>query len=444
MSPTLKQDSRRNDARLLPSVKVETLANGGAGLARHQGRVIFIPHTAAGDMVSCRVIKEKKHYLEAQLVEIIEPSDVRTRPVCPVAGECGGCHWQHLPYPEQLMWKDKLFRDTLAHQCNSDPDRVRPIVASADPWNYRSRVQIKCHNTSQGFVTGFYRPQSHFVVSIDQCPIIADKLNILLADVRHVIDKSDFSGHVPQLDLAIDDQQKCTLTVHYLGKKQDLLIKYLLAAKLDADLVIQSGFKRNRRVIKGDGILQIHVSEPGLQLQYAVGSFAQVNLDQNRKLVEYVLQLATLAECDEVIDLYCGMGNFSLPLAQSCRQVTGVEESPVSVKFARLNAENSGIDNCTFICASAVTAFREICQAKIFDLLLLDPPRQGAYDLMREILNNPVRKIIYVSCDPQTLARDLKLLVHNGYKLISSQPFDMFPQTYHCESVTFLERQSNL
>lgn len=430
----------QNIVEKLPPLKVEALVNGGAGLARYEGRVIFIPHTAAGDIVSCRITKEKNQYSEAELVEIIKPAETRILPVCPVAGDCGGCQWQHLSYADQLAWKDKLFRETLTHHCSLKPEKILPLVPSPDEWNYRSRVQIKCHKSVNGFVTGFYRPKSHFVVGIDQCPLIASRLNHLLNDLRRIIEPV-FAEHVPQIDLFIDDEQKTAVIIHYLGRAQESLIKDLLAAKLDADLMVQSGFKKNRRVVQGNGILQIHVANARIKLQYAVGSFAQVNLDQNRNLVEKVMQLAALDGSEEVIDLYCGMGNFSLPLSQSCRHVTGIEESPVSVQFARLNAENNQINNSSFICASAVTEFKKIIYRKPADLLLLDPPRQGAYDVLKEVLRNPIRRIIYVSCDPQTLARDLKLLVHNGYNLISSQPFDMFPQTYHCESVTLLERK---
>ncbi|MCW8893315.1 MAG: class I SAM-dependent RNA methyltransferase [Deltaproteobacteria bacterium] len=433
--------ARPETATLLPPIKVETLVNGGAGLARHEGRVIFIPHTAAGDNVRCRITKSKKHYAEAELVEIIEPADQRRIANCPVAGICGGCQWQHLPYSEQLIWKNKLFRETLTRQCGVDPDRVLPIVPAPNEWNYRSRVQVKCHNSSAGFITGFYQSKSHSVVAIDSCPIIAAGLNGLLAELRQIFNQTPFANQIHQFDLAIDDEQKRSVTIHYPGENTDLLAEHLRAARLDADLLIKMGAANSLTTVQGSGVLQIQVDDPQLRLNYAAGSFAQVNLEHNRSLVATVLALANLSGKEDLVDLYCGMGNFSLPLARMCGRITGIEESPASITFARQNAIHNQIKNSSFLCAPAEKGLREILKHQAIELILLDPPRQGATGVIKEITQNPVSKLIYVSCDPQTLARDLKQLIAHGYELISSQPFDMFPQTHHCESVTLLQRK---
>ena len=428
-------------AEILPPLTVETLVNGGAGLARHEGRVIFIPHTAVGDIVRCRVTKEKKHFSEAELVELLQPAQLRRRPICPVAGVCGGCQWQHLPYAEQLCWKENLFRETLIRQCGIDPVKMLPIVPASNEWNYRSRVQIKCHNTNAGFETGFYRSKSHSVVSIRQCPIIASELNTLLTQLRNIINHTAYADKISQIDLAVDDNGKCLAILHYFGHDLSALADLLSSKILATDLLIQSRSKSKLIIIQGDGVLQIAVDQPPLNLQYTAGGFAQINLNQNRALVAAVLNLAELTGCEQVLDLYCGMGNFSLPLARQAMRVIGVEESVVSIKMARKNAQQNQIDNIKFYCAPAEGSLSRIVQQAPIDILFLDPPRSGAYAIMKELLKISVDKILYVSCDPQTLARDLKPLINNGYCLISSQPFDMFPQTHHCESVTFLRRR---
>ncbi|MEA3544742.1 MAG: 23S rRNA (uracil(1939)-C(5))-methyltransferase RlmD [Thermodesulfobacteriota bacterium] len=429
----------RKIGETLSPLTVETMVNGGAGLARHEGRVVFISHAAVGDIVSCRVTKVKKHFLEAEIGEILQSAPERRQSICPVAGDCGGCQWQHLPYPEQLHWKETLFRESLTRQCGVDPAKILPIVAATDEWNYRSRVQIKCCNTSAGFVTGFYRPKSHFVVAIEQCPIIAPELNTLLGHLRNIINRTAYARDIPQIDLAIDDNNKCSAVIHYSGRKSSSLAELLSTGNLAADLLIKLESKSKLMIIRGDGVLQLSVDDPPIKLIYATGRFAQINLEQNRALVNMVLNLAELTGCEQVLDLYCGMGNFSLPLARRARQVVGIEESTISIEMARKNGQQNQIDHVEFYSQLAEGALVRFAQQNRVDLILLDPPRSGALSTMKELLKTPVNKVIYVSCDPQTLARDLKLLVNGGYRLVSSQPIDMFPQTHHCESVTLLQ-----
>ena len=412
--------------------------NGGAGLARHLGQVVFIPHTAVGDVVSCRVTKAKKNFLQAEVIEILKPATVRRQPNCPVAGVCGGCQWQHLPYPEQLRWKESLFRESLTRQCGSEPDRILPIIPAADEWNYRSRVQIKCHNSPAGFVTGFYRPKSHLVVPIEQCPIIAPELNRLLVQLRHVINHTPYASDIQQLDLAVDDHGQCSALIHYSGSDSVSLAGLLKGEKLAADLLIKAAGSSKLIKVCGDGVMQIAVDSPPIQLNYAVGGFTQINLQQNLALIDYLLGTAELNGSEQVLDLYCGMGNFSLPLARRAKHVIGIEESKLSIEMARQNSRLNEIKNVDFYSQPAEGALTFFSQQQVINLLVLDPPRSGAAVTMKELLEKPVKKVLYVSCDPQTLARDLSVLVNGGYDLVSSQPFDMFPQTHHCESVTLL------
>lgn len=426
----------------LSPLTVETLVNGGAGLARHEGRVVFIPHTAVGDVVSCTVTKDKKKFLEAKLCETIQPSLARRQPICPVAGVCGGCQWQHLPYTEQLYWKEKLFRDSLVHQCGIAPDRILPILPASNEWSYRSRVQIKCRNTSAGFVTGFYRPKSHQIVSIQECPVVAPELNILLNQLRAAINYTAFADHISQIDLSVDDCSCRSAVIHYSGTDEVAFSEMLDKENLSVSLMIKGATEIKLLNVSGSQLMQIVVDNPPMLLRYAVGSFAQINLEQNRAMVDKVLKLAELDGSEKVLDLFCGMGNFSLPLARRTKQVVGVEDSAVSVKMARLNRHQNEIENIKFYHQSAEGALDCITNDDRPDLLLLDPPRSGAFATMKKLVDKPAKKVVYISCDPQTLARDLKLLVTNGYELISSTPIDMFPQTHHCESMTLLRHYS--
>ena len=424
---------------LLPPLTIETLVNGGAGLARHAGRVVFIPHAAVGDVVVCRVTKIKKSFLEAEIDNIVQPSSVRRVPACPVAGECGGCQWQHLPYPEQLCWKESLFRDSLVRQCHIDSAKVLPILAAPQEWNYRTRIQIKCEKRGTTFVTGFFRSRSHDIVAIDNCPLIAPELNDLLHSFQQLFDNSAYAAHISQIDLMVDDCRKSAAVIHYAGDKISALAETIEAAAFSADILLQTETRRKLIPVTGHGTLTIEVDEPSIALDYSAGSFAQINLEQNRRMVKKVVDLANLSGTESVVDLFCGMGNFSLPLAKRAGQVIGVEASGSSIKMANKNCRRQNIENAAFYNRSAVGALTFFSQQRPVDLVVLDPPRSGASEVMKELIDRPVKRIIYVSCDPQTLTRDLKILVKGGYELVSSQPVDMFPQTHHCESITLLQ-----
>jgi len=435
----LPVDSSVKISDLLPPLTIETLVNGGAGLARHAGRVIFIPHAAVGDVVVCRVTKIKKSFLEAEIYSIVQPSSIRRDPACSVAGECGGCQWQHLPYPEQLRWKESLFRDSLVRQCHVDPVKVLPILAAPEEWSYRSRIQIKCEKRGNTFTTGFFRAKSHDIVAIDHCPLIAPELNSLLNSLRQLFDNSPYAARISQIDLAIDDRKQSTAVIHYSGDKLSTLVQEVEAANLSAEILLRTEASRSLVPVTGAGLLSIEVDQPPIILKYSAGSFAQINLDQNRIMVQKVLELACLSGVETVIDLFCGMGNFSLPLARRAGEVAGFEASSSSIKMANKNRNVHRIENVTFYNRSAIGALTSFAQQKTIDLVVLDPPRSGAIEVMHELITQPVKQIIYVSCDPQTLVRDLKILVNGGYELVSSQTLDMFPQTHHCESMTLLQ-----
>lgn len=430
---------RKTTGLLIGPLQIESLANGGNGIAREQGRVIFVPGAFPGDVVRVRLTKEKKNYAEAEVVEILQASPQRRTAPCPVAEQCGGCQWQQLPYAEQLDWKQRQFADTLTRQAGVDPQFLQPIVPSDEEFGYRSRVQVKCFNSAAGFITGFFKPKSRFVVAIDQCPLMAPGLNQLLVRLREKIAPSIYAQHISQIDLAIDDEMATRAVVHYRGPQAADLASLIrpLAEQFSFGLLIRTGREKSLIKVHGHGDLKIKVDQPALHLNYAAGGFAQINLAQNRRLVSAVLDAAQLTGAEKILDLYCGMGNFSLPLARQAEGVCGVEDFAPSIDMAKRNAVENGINNVDFYTLPAEEALQKFTTD--FDLLVLDPPRSGAYAVVEQLLQRPIAKIIYVSCDPQTLARDLKPLLAGGYHLLSSQAFDMFPQTFHVESLSVLE-----
>jgi 23S rRNA (uracil1939-C5)-methyltransferase len=425
---------------MIGRIRIESLAYGGSGVGRLDGKAVFVPFTAPGDLVECRLTVEKKRYAEGEMVALLGAAPVRRTAPCPVFGQCGGCQWQHLPYREQVRWKEIIFTDTLKRRCGLE-NAPLPLLGAADEWGYRSRVQIKCRQTQAGFVTGFYRQGSHYVVDIDHCPITHSRLNEILRFLKPELAGSPFASHMPQVDMAVDDDGRVRIVVHYIGPDAAAIASFLrpLAENGGFATFLQTGRKETIRHIAGSEDLEIRLDSPPLRLCYGPGGFAQVNLAQNRRLVEEVVAAAALTGKERVLDLFCGMGNFSLPLAIGAAEVIGVEDYAPAIAKARQNAQRLGITNTRFLTGAAAEMAVSLGHEGRFDLVVLDPPRTGAYDVVRKLLLLKPRRIMYISCDPSTLARDLMPLLHSRYHVVRSRPLDLFPQTFHMESMTLLE-----
>jgi len=266
------------------------------------------------------------------------------------------------------------------------------------------------------------------------------RLNRLMIDLRALINGSIFADNIPQLDLAVDDVGKCAVVVHYSGGQRSGLIDRLRQSGLHADVLVQCSSKKNLQTICGDGMLEIHVDTPPLHLNYSAGSFAQINLQQNKVLVDTLVATFPWSKELRVLELFCGMGNLSFPLARRVKHLVGIEESVTSIRMAQHNSRKNAISNLTFTATAAEGVVGSAVNGGCFDVVVLDPPRTGASSVVKSLVSAAIPDILYVSCDPQTLARDLKTLIHCGYGIVSSQPVDMFPQTHHCESITFLVR----
>jgi 23S rRNA (uracil1939-C5)-methyltransferase len=424
---------------MLIDLEIETLTLGSRGLGRHQGKAVFVPGTAPGDRVRCRIVRSRSQFDEAEPVELLSPSALRRLPPCPVFGECGGCQWQHLPYDVQVRWKEQLFHDLLLRQGVATAVALRPIVPAPAEWGYRNRVQFKCRQTRHGLVTGFYRQASHFVTDTPNCLLVEPAIQQVYDFLRKILPESPQPQALPQFDIACSHDRHVSVLFHLLPEAPDALCRWLSQAAAQGGFAaaVQIGRKESIRTLAGNPGLSVMIDDPPLSIQVAAGGFAQVNPDQNRRLVDAVVTAAGLTGCERVLDLYCGAGNFTLPLARRAGSVVGVEEYPPAIDDARGNAARNAVANATFLVEPAEGA---ALRHGAFDLVLLDPPRTGAYPVMRDLQRLQPSRILYVSCDPATLARDLQPLVHNGYAVVAAQPFDLFPQTWHIESLTVLER----
>ncbi len=431
-------------AEFIEDLEITALTHGGRGIGHFDGKAVFVPLTAPGDRVACKIIKAKKRFAEAELVDIVKPSSLRATPPCPYYGVCGGCQWQHLPYHEQLGWKEQIFADHLIRNDIAAADVLQPIVPSTDEWRYRNRVQLKCHWTGNAMAIGFFRPGSHFVVDIADCLLLNPSIHSFYQCLHSELATAPAPDCIPQVDLAAGDDGTMRMVLHVLPKARGPIRSWLeaFAGRHHVNVFLQSGRKDTLERVHGDEALEIKIDEPKIQLHYGPGGFAQINSSQNRRMISEMVDLLALSGQEQVLDLFCGMGNFSLPLARRARRVVGVEDHEASIEYARHNASMNKIANVEFHAEDAALTMKRL-GAEGFDLVVLDPPRTGSYQVARELLNIMPQRVLYVSCDPATLSRDLKPLVHGGYRVLASRAFDLFPQTWHIESMTLLQRQDS-
>ena len=428
---------------------IDKLAFGGNGVCRINGKVCFVPFSCPGDEVRLAVTSEKRSYCEARIVELIVPSPFRVTPPCPVFGRCGGCSWQHIDYAQQLAAKQQILAETLWRGARVAAECVRPVLPSPTHYGYRSRVQFKLHGSADGLRIGFFRNNSHLVEDVGAgCAISLPVINTTLASLRRVLASFPEISAIPQISVDCSEDGVFAV-VMYRGRNTSAVAEFFREHR--ADLAPVTGMFLNTgkdlQKLYGDDHLvytlpAASVEAKGCQLAYQPGGFSQVNRDQNRAMLEIVRQMACFQGSEQVLDLYCGNGNFSLPIAGEVAAVTGIEEYAGSIAAAEANRARNGIKNAEFFCADAVAGLKQLAAGgSRFDTIILDPPRSGAADAIADLCRLDPSRIIYVSCDPSTLARDCGLLAGNGYQVRECVPLDMFPQTYHLESVTLLQKQ---
>ena len=422
-------------------LRIEKLTQGGRGMGRVDGKAVFVPLTCPGDLVRCRITTDKARHAAAELLEIVEPSTLRREPACPLFGACGGCQWQHLPYPVQCDWKEQLFRELLCRRGIAAEADIRPLLRAPEEYHYRNRAQFKCRMTDRGMVVGFYRQGSHFVVDAERCLLIEPPIQKVLSFLRAELATAPTPSAIPQLDIDCGDDNVVRVILHALPEAGAALRPWLRARAQQGGFAafLQTGRKNTLQHVWGTGHLVHRVGPDRIEMQAGPGCFTQVNRLQNSALVEAVLTAARLQGTEKVLDLFCGIGNFSLPLARRAAQVTGVEDFAPAIEDARRNGCRNRLGNLHFFAEDARGAIARHQSAGPFDLVVLDPPRSGCYPIMQELLRARSRRILYISCDPATLARDLNLMVHNGYRVTESLPVDLFPQTWHLESLSLLE-----
>lgn len=421
-------------------------------MGRIDGKVCFVPFSCPGDELRVRITAEKRSYRTATIVDVINPSPHRTVPPCPLFGVCGGCDWQHIDYRTQLAAKHAILAETLWRGARTAAELVADTAPSPLRYGYRSRVQLKLHGLTGPLRIGFYRQGTHFVEdAVEGCPVAMPVINEALARLRHVLASFPEPALIPQINVDCGEPEGALAIVHYLGRDTEMVRAFFAGRREElaplTAIYLQTGRKATMKRVFGKGELSYTLpgggpAAPPRLLSFRAGGFSQVNHDQNRAISTLIRSLVGFSGGERILDLYCGNGNFSLPLADTVSHITGVEEYDDSIAAAVDNARRNEIHHAEFRCQDAELGVRQLArEGRRFDAIILDPPRSGAAAVVREIHRLKPEKIIYVSCDPNTLARDCGLLLGQGYDIRTSIPVDMFPQTYHLESVTLLQRK---
>lgn len=393
-------------------------AYGGYSIARdEQEKVVLIKGAVPGEVVDVEIIEKKRDYSTARVITVLEPSEQRVDPLCPVFGICGGCHLQFIAYDTQVAMKDEVLLDSLA-RIGGIETGLSPALTDAQ-WHYRRRAQFKIGRNGE---VGFFRESTRDVVAFDACPLMDDGINTLFRRIREGINTTGLSEiHIACGDKPPDQPVLLLLGREYAGSPFE---EYLAAGA--------AGVAYNREVVAGmDGTC---FDLNGLSYTVSPWTFLQAHWSLNRKVVELIASELAPLEGKRVLDLYAGAGNFALPLAGQAAEVIAVEENPHAVDDGMRNIEANEIRHCRMVKSSA----EKYKPGKKFDVIILDPPRPGlTSEVVKKILEMPSDHIVYISCNPSTFSRDLKKLKEK-YDILSVRQIDFFPNTFHIESIAFL------
>jgi 23S rRNA (uracil1939-C5)-methyltransferase len=441
----------------LHTVLIEKLIPEGLGLGRlADGMVVLVRYVLPGEEVVVREVNRKKDFISATLQEVLTKSSDRINPPCPLYGRCGGCDLQHATYNAQTRLKKEVLTESLQRAAGdifSDADKIiQPALASSEEFGYRQRIRLQVDDEGQ---YGFFRTGSHILEPVSKCLLARDVLNTVLGQLQSNESFAGLIKHCTAFELLFNPGSNDTvMLLHFKRKprpKDSILSTDLVNNMAELSIILMQ--------VEGYGLYdplgQTFVSNPpylsqtislgnleeDINLTWEAGGFCQVNLAQNKNLINLVLDMVQNGPHNRVLDLYCGYGNFSLAVAHIAEEVIGIDGQNSAIRSGKRNAELNDIHNCHFEKKQVVKGIKDLIDAKqTFDTVILDPPRQGAVDIVSMLPVLGAEQVIYISCNPATLARDLAILCSQGYALSYLVPVDMFPHTHHMESVALLKR----
>ncbi|AWE08817.1 23S rRNA (uracil(1939)-C(5))-methyltransferase RlmD [Lysinibacillus sp. 2017] len=441
------------------TVYIEDLTHDGNGVAKIDGYPLFIQGVLPGETAEVHVLKTLKNYGFAKVVDILEKSPDRVDATCEYFDQCGGCQLQHLSYEGQLKWKQNMVENAMKRLGKIDAP-VHPVKGMEEPWQYRNKSQIPFAQNEEGdAVAGFYKTKSHAIVDMNRCLIQTGEADTMMGKLKDElallrVRPYDEKSHQGMLRHVVVRKGRATGEVMIVlvtkSKKfpqVDAVIEKIRELVPNVTSIVQNVNSEKTNVIFGDETITLWGNDTiedtigDVRFEISARSFYQINPIQTEVLYKQALDYAQLQGDERVIDAYCGIGSISLFLAQKAGQVMGVEIVPEAIEDAKRNAELNGLTNTYFEAGPAEEVIpRWYAEGKEADVLVVDPPRKGCDEaLLNTIIEQKPKRVVYVSCNPATLARDLRILEDGGYKTQEVQPVDMFPHTTHCEAVAWLE-----
>jgi 23S rRNA (uracil1939-C5)-methyltransferase len=427
-------------------VIIEKLSHDGRGIAHIEGKTCFVSHALPGERVRIAIQMSKRNYSEASTLEVLSQGDSRITPACEHYTICGGCSLQHVTQDEQIKLKQGVLLEQLQHFGNTQPNTVLEPLRSA-PYQYRrkARIGLKYVAKKGKVVLGFRERAGRYITDCNHCEVLHPRLSALWEPIRAAIDSLSIKHEIPQIECAVGDTQVALVIRHLQPMAPEDLEKLVAFAQAnEADVYLQpKGPKTVHQIYPNPGTGRVTYSLPefGITLQAHPLDFMQVNADINQQMISRAVTLLDLNENDTVLDLFCGLGNFTLPMAKRAKHVTGVEGEASMVERVLENAALNHCDNVEAYCADlSQDSSGQAWAQKSYTKLMIDPARAGASEVIALISTLKPERICYVSCNPATLARDAGLLATAGYTLQSAGIMDMFTHTHHTEAMALFIR----
>ncbi len=426
---------------------IERFDHQGAGIAYQNNKPIFVDGALPGEQVVVHITEQKSKFFRGQLIKIQQPSPNRIEAFCPHYQTCGGCNLQHVDHQQQIELKQQSLTQLMKKFAGEKLQLQAPIVSPSLAYRRRARISLKFDPKQAQLQFGFRQKNSQQIVNLDHCPVLVDELNVLLTPLQTTLAKFSQPKQLGHVELAFDGQHSAVLlryTAQLTADEQQALIEFAQAQQVTMYWLTNSG---QLQCLFGD---KLQCIETGHVIPFLPTDFIQVNQSVNQKMVEQALEWLDLSSSDRVLDLFCGLGNFSFALAECVDTVVGVEGIAAMVDSAKCNAELNNIDNIEFYQADLEQLQWLNGQASMlwarqqFDKILLDPARAGASGVIDNIARLGAKAVVYVSCNPATLARDSQSLSQQGYQLQKLAMLDMFPHTSHLESMAlFIKTAAN-
>ena len=447
-SETMNRKQRDRLKQQAPiSLEITGLSHDGRGIGHHDGKIVFVSGALTGETVEAKVTLVRSKYDEADTVAVLKASPIRVTPPCQHFGVCGGCSLQHIDPNAQILLKQQVLMDQFKHFGHLEPEEwLPPLAFGQGGYRRKARLGVRFVIKKDSLLVGFREKGSNFLAELNRCEVMDQRIGESILPLRALINGLNAKDHIPQIEVAAGDDSVALIFRHMealIDSDVQALIDF--CQQRDWQCYLQpKGYDTVHRVYPEQGTDRLSYALPdfNLTMQFHPLDFTQVNADINRKMLTLALDLLNPQPHERVLDLFCGLGNFTLPLATRAASVIGVEGSDAMVERGYENARHNSITNVDFYAQDLTADFSQQEWAKQgFDALLIDPTRSGALEVVQYLPKFGAKRIVYVSCNPATLARDAGELAKAGYKLIKAGVMDMFTHTAHVESIALFVKE---